>query len=83
MWLSLNTQDDSVYSRPYRIIPRPVGTLKAQKKGILKFAKITRETTQNAYFEQRVVTHTVPQKGQKRPALNSTKDCAKKIPLFF
>ena len=27
--------------------------------------------------------HTVPQKGQKRPALNSTKDCAKKIPLFF
>ena len=39
MWLSLNTQDDSVYSRPYRIIPRPVRTLKAQKKGILKFAK--------------------------------------------
>ena len=27
--------------------------------------------------------HTVPQKGQKKPALNSTNDCAKKIPLFF
>ena len=30
-----------------------------------------------------VVMHTVPQEGQKRPALNSTNDCAKKIPLFF
>ena len=44
--------------------------------------KITRETTQNAYFEQRVVTHTVPQKGQKRPALNSTIDRAKKFHHF-
>ena len=27
--------------------------------------------------------HTVPQEGQKRPALNSTNNCARKILLFF
>ena len=57
--------------------------LKGTKKRNFEVCKITRETTQNAYFEQRVVTHTVPQKGQKSPALNSTIDRAKKIPPFF
>ena len=56
--------------------------LKGTKKRNFEVCKITRETTQNAYFEQRVVTHTVPQKGQKRPALNSTIDRAKKFHHF-
>ena len=29
------------------------------------------------------LAHTVPQEGQKKPVLNSIKDCARKIPLFF
>ena len=56
--------------------------LKGTKKRNFEVCKITRETTQNAYFEQRVVTHTVPQKGQKSPALNSTIDRAKKFHHF-
>ena len=32
---------------------------------------------------QQRTQHTVPQEGQKRPVLNSTNNCARKIPLFF
>ena len=43
-------------------------------------------TPVNLYYESisnDADKHTVPQEEQKRPASNSTNDCARKIPLFF